>query len=188
VQAPLEHASGHQSLESAHSSGCGGADIWGTADAFNYVYARLVNDGQLVVRVDSLDNTNSFAKAGIMIRESLDPSAAHVMIDVTPSSLVEVLTRTSTGAETQWVGSLSPTSFPIWLKLTRTGAAFDAWASNDNVTWTHRAGLGPNAATVILDVRPGTSSSGGDVVMWFVPRGSHVWVAKRRRLSSIRLI
>jgi regulation of enolase protein 1 (concanavalin A-like superfamily) len=115
----------------------GGADIWGASDAFNYWYQALFDDGQMVVRIDSLDDTDRFAKAGIMIRESLDPSSAHVMVDVTPSSLVEVLTRTSTGAETQWVGGLSPTSFPIWLKLTRSGDTYDAYASHDNVTWQH---------------------------------------------------
>jgi hypothetical protein len=122
----------------------GGGDIWGTADAFSYVYVSLLNDGQMIVKVDGLDNTNGFAKAGIMIRESLDPSAAHVLIDVTPSSLVEVLTRTSTGADTQWVGGLSPTSFPIWLKLTRSGNQYDAYASHDNVTWQHLTQAFPN--------------------------------------------
>jgi regulation of enolase protein 1 (concanavalin A-like superfamily) len=115
----------------------GGGDIWGAADAFTYVYQSLMDDGQMVVRVDSLENTDGFAKAGIMIRESLDPSSAFVMVDVTPSSLVEVLTRPTDGAETQWVGGLSPTSFPIWLKLTRSGNTYDAYASHDNVTWQH---------------------------------------------------
>jgi regulation of enolase protein 1 (concanavalin A-like superfamily) len=115
----------------------GGGDIWGAADAFTYVYQSLMDDGQMVVGVDSLENTDGFAKAGIMIRESLDPSSAFVMVDVTPSSLVEVLTRPTDGAETQWVGGLSPTSFPIWLKLTRSGNTYDAYASHDNVTWQH---------------------------------------------------
>jgi regulation of enolase protein 1 (concanavalin A-like superfamily) len=115
----------------------GGGDIWGTADAFNYDYVSMLNDGQMIVKVDGLDNTNGFAKAGIMIRESLDPSSAFVMVDVTPSSLVEVLTRPTDGAQTQWDGGLSPTSFPIWLKLTRTGNTYDAYASHDNVTWQH---------------------------------------------------
>jgi hypothetical protein len=115
----------------------GGGDIWSTADAFSYEYVSQLNDGQMIVKVDGLDNTNGFAKAGIMIRESLDPSSAFVMVDVTPSSLVEVLTRPTDGAEAQWVGGLSPTSFPIWLKLTRTGDTYDAYASHDNVTWQH---------------------------------------------------
>ncbi len=83
------------------------------------------------------DATNPFAKVGVMIRDSLDASAAHVLVDVTPSSLVEVLTRPSAGADTQWIGGQSPTAFPIWLKLTRTGSQFDAFASGDGTNWTH---------------------------------------------------
>jgi regulation of enolase protein 1 (concanavalin A-like superfamily) len=54
-----------------------------------------------------------------------------------PSSLVEVLTRTSAGSDTQWIGGLSPTSFPIWLKLTRSGEQIDAFASSDGSNWQH---------------------------------------------------
>src|SRR6185369_12771115 len=113
----------------------GGGDIWGTADAFNYLYEYVMNDSQMVVRVDSLDDTDRFAKAGVMFRASLDPSAAHVLVDVTPSGLVEMLTRRDTGADTRWVGGQSPTPFPIWLKLTRTPTNVIAWTSRDGNAW-----------------------------------------------------
>ena len=113
----------------------GGADIWGTADAFNYYYQFLKDDGQMVVKVSSLEDTAAFAKAGLMIRDGIEPSAAHVMLDVTPSGLLELLTRESTGAETTWIGGLSPSPFPIWLKLARTGTSIIASASSDGSTW-----------------------------------------------------
>jgi len=128
----------------------GGSDIWGTADAFRYLYQNLSDDGQMAVRIDSLDNTDRFAKAGIMIRDSLDPSATHVMVDVTPSSLVEVLTRTAMGAETHWIGGLSPTSFPIWLKLTRSGTVVTAWASPDGSNWTNLTQASPDISSDAL--------------------------------------
>jgi len=40
-----------------------GADIWGTADSFGYVYQPFVGDGYALVRVYSLQNTDTFAKA-----------------------------------------------------------------------------------------------------------------------------
>jgi regulation of enolase protein 1 (concanavalin A-like superfamily) len=113
----------------------GGADIWGTADAFNYYYQFLKDEGELAVKVNGLEDTATYAKAGVMIRDGIDPSAAHVMIDVTPSGLIELLTRTSTGEETQWIGGLSNSSFPIWLKLARSGASIAASASHDGSTW-----------------------------------------------------
>jgi regulation of enolase protein 1 (concanavalin A-like superfamily) len=47
------------------------------------------------------------------------------------------ITRTAMGAETHWIGGLSPTSFPIWLKLTRSGTVVTAWASSDGANWTN---------------------------------------------------
>src|SRR5436190_15992963 len=48
-----------------------GADIWDSADAFRFVYRSLTGDGELLARVVSLDNTDNWAKAGVMIRETL---------------------------------------------------------------------------------------------------------------------
>ena len=44
-----------------------GADIGGTSDQFRFVYQPLAGDGQIVARVTSLTNTNTLAKAGVMI-------------------------------------------------------------------------------------------------------------------------
>jgi regulation of enolase protein 1 (concanavalin A-like superfamily) len=125
----------------------GGGDIWDTADAFNYLYTALQDDGQIIALVSPPDDlnplTHPFAKAGLMIRESLDPSAAQVMIDVTPSQLIEVLSRPATGAETQSIGGLSMTTSPMWLKLARQGTSVTASASSDGVNWTPLATTSP---------------------------------------------
>ena len=67
----------------AASSPCAGAgaDIWDTADGFRYVYQSLSGDGQIIARVTSMQNTNAYAKAGVMIRESSTANAAHALID-----------------------------------------------------------------------------------------------------------
>ena len=99
-----------------------GADIWGTADAFNYDYTSLSNDGAMYARVLSLDDTSPFAKAGIMIRASTDPSAAHVILDVKPDGGIEFMTRSANGASTTFLAG-SARSFPVFLRLERVGAA-----------------------------------------------------------------
>jgi hypothetical protein len=40
-----------------------GADIWGTTDAFSYFHQALFDDGQMVIRVNSLTDTHTYAKA-----------------------------------------------------------------------------------------------------------------------------
>ncbi len=50
-----------------------GTDIWDTADQFRYVYKNLSGDGSMTVRVNSLLRSDGWAKAGVMIRESVHP-------------------------------------------------------------------------------------------------------------------
>ena len=59
----------------------GGRDIWDKKDEFHYVYQRLSGDGQMTVRVTSLSpDVSDWAKAGIMIRESLDAGSKFAMM------------------------------------------------------------------------------------------------------------
>ena len=55
-------------------------------------------DGQIVARVDSVQNTNAGAKAGVMIRDGLETGAAHVMIDVKPTGSAEFVQRLAEAA------------------------------------------------------------------------------------------
>ena len=111
-----------------------GADIWGTADAFHYVYESLSGDGQIIARVVGLTNTNAYAKAGVMFRESLSAGASHVMLDLEPTGGVEFMQRSATGAAATSIASATDAQ-PIWLKLVRSASSFSAFASPDGVTW-----------------------------------------------------
>jgi hypothetical protein len=59
------------------------SDIWGTADSFHFVYQTMY-DGQITSNSPSLQNTNPFAKVGLMIRLTLDPGSPEVIVDVKP--------------------------------------------------------------------------------------------------------
>src|SRR5207248_661150 len=63
-----------------------GADIWGGADEFHFVYQPLSGNGTLIARVASQQNTSSWAKSGIMIRQSLAADSAHAFIALTPGN------------------------------------------------------------------------------------------------------
>jgi DNA-binding beta-propeller fold protein YncE len=121
-----------------------GANIWGTADAFQYVYQPLTGDGQIVARVTSVENTNGYAKAGVMIRESLAADSRHVMVDMTPGYGAEFSRRLTTGGSTT-VNAKGGVGFPEWVKLVRQGSTFSAYISKDGVTWTSMG-----SATVIM--------------------------------------
>ncbi len=48
-----------------------GTDIWSTADQFRFAFERLSGNGTIIASVDSIVNTDPWATAGVMIRESL---------------------------------------------------------------------------------------------------------------------
>jgi hypothetical protein len=114
--------------------GAGGADIWGAADEFRYVYKELNGDGEIIARVDSLEPSHPWAKAGVMIRESLDPSSIHAMVVVTPDNGVSFQRRPVTAGASASTDASGPAA-PYWVKLTRTDRTFTAQHSADGVTW-----------------------------------------------------
>jgi len=125
--------------------GGGGADIWGSTDAFHYVYRLATGRGGLVqVRITDLQNTSSFAKAGVMIRTGLDAGAATVLLDVRPTGDVEFMARSADGAAMEFLGTVNVT-LPVWLRLmwspgqSPTSANVSAFVSQDRMTWTQIA-------------------------------------------------
>jgi len=111
-----------------------GADVWGTADEFRYAYKSLTGDGSIVARVDSVGNSNAWAKAGVMIRETLEPGSAHAMVVVTPSSGVSFQRRPEADASSVGTTEGGLTA-PYWVKVTRSGNTFTAERSADGITW-----------------------------------------------------
>jgi regulation of enolase protein 1 (concanavalin A-like superfamily) len=112
-----------------------GTDIWDVADQFRYAYKSLSGNGSILVRVDSVVNSNVWAKAGVMIRETLEPGSKHAFMCVTPGSGASLQRRPVAGqasANTDVAGIVAP----HWVKLTRTGNTFTAQQSADGVTWT----------------------------------------------------
>src|SRR4030095_12849481 len=62
-----------------HHAGAGG-DIWGTADAFQFVWQPLDGDGELVARLGHQMRPDPFPKAGLMLRQALAPHAARARL------------------------------------------------------------------------------------------------------------
>jgi regulation of enolase protein 1 (concanavalin A-like superfamily) len=111
-----------------------GSDIWGTSDAFYYVQAPVSGNVALTARVRSVSNTHAWAKAGVMIRESLAANARHAFMLVTPGKGVSFQYRTETGGQTFQV-TPGTGAAPAWLQITRVGDRISAsWSANGS-TW-----------------------------------------------------
>jgi hypothetical protein len=112
-----------------------GADIWGTADTFHYVYHMLQGDGTIIARVTSLVNTSTFAKAGVMIRETMDPGSMNAMMEIFPGGTSYFQWRpTPGGSSNSTQGPTTPA--PAWVQLIRTGSVLTGLISVDGANWT----------------------------------------------------
>jgi hypothetical protein len=111
-----------------------GADIENTADAFHYVYQQVAGDVTVIARVASIQNTDPWAKGGVMIRETLAADSRHAMTVVTPGNGVVFQRRQTTGGSTDTTqGPL--VAAPYWVKIVRTGDNIVGYSSADGVVW-----------------------------------------------------
>ena len=112
-----------------------GRDIWDTSDQFHFVYQQVTGDVELVARVASITNTNSWAKAGVMVRESLAANARHALMSTSVSRGYAFQRRPAPGAYTEHTGGGSGAP-PGWVRIVRTGDLFEAYRSADGASWT----------------------------------------------------
>ena len=111
-----------------------GADIWGTADAFRFVYVPVTGNCTVIARVVSVQNVDPWSKAGVMIRESTNANAANAFIAVTPGNGVTWQTRSTTGGSSGNAATAG-LSAPYWVKLVRSGNTFTGYRSPDGTNW-----------------------------------------------------
>ena len=128
-----------------------GADIWGNADAFNLASTALTGDNTIVARVVAIQNTDGWAKGGVMFRN--DTTAGSMFADafVTPGNGVNFQWRATTGGSCGSIGVGGITA-PVWVRLTRTGTNFTAYYGADGLNWTP---IGTNTIAMSSTVRAG---------------------------------
>lgn len=157
-----------------------GSDIYGAKDQFHYVYESLTGDGTIVARVRYQSNTDPWAKAGLMFKESPTTGATWIDALVTPdvssntpntngvnctpngcdAPLPPVIPTVGNGVRMQYTPSSSIAPAPLpgysypnkWLKMQRAGSTFTSWQSNDGVTWTQ---IGKKTLTIAASATVG---------------------------------
>lgn len=114
-----------------------GSDIWGSSDNFHYMHETAMRTGDFnaAVRLISQVETDDWAKAGLMVRESLTGDSRNIIVSGTPRNGVSFAWRDSTGGgsgNSGFSGDPNTTmdgSAPIWLALWRRGNTFySSWA------------------------------------------------------------
>ena len=110
-----------------------GADIWGTRDQFMFVHRQITGDATIVARVAALEHIDSWAKAGVMMRESLSYEARHAFALISGARGAAFQRRVNSGGPT--TSSSKAGTVPRWIRLERLGNLFTASQSADGVSW-----------------------------------------------------
>jgi hypothetical protein len=130
----------------------GGSDIWNNQDGLNFIYQEITGDFDVSARIDSLFQSDYWAKCGVMAREGLAAPSRHYTVAATPPSAnagaaanrIQAVTRyTYNNASTSYDhfpttnNGNDPLPYPnVWVRLVRQGGTFHALDSLDGVTWT----------------------------------------------------
>jgi hypothetical protein len=127
----------------------GGSDIWNSADNFHYAFEGSTDNAVAIARVVSMDNTDPWAKAGVMFRDDSAPESMFAMVVATPGNGVNFQWRNSTGGQCGYsqVGRIFA---PVWVKLVRFGNVFTGYYSPDGSGWTT---IGPSE-TIAMNSTP----------------------------------
>jgi len=116
----------------------GGTGIGGRFDQFHYAYKRLSGTGAIVAKVISVSNTHDWAKAGVMIRDTLDPDSAFSSVYITPDNGCRFQARFVKGVDSDVdnvTDQQKAIKAPYWVKLERrTGNSFMAYYSRNPAT------------------------------------------------------
>ncbi len=126
-----------------------GIDIWNLADSFHFAYRAVSGDCTNILRVASLQNTDPYAKAGLMLRESLNPDSVNAYICLTAQNGALFTWRPTTGAASTSTGQASVAA-PYWVKLIRSGNTFTGYTSPNGVAWTQVGSANLPMATSIF--------------------------------------
>jgi len=110
-----------------------GADIHGYADQFHFAYEFHPGDFDIAVRVNSLAQTDPWAKAGLMARLSLDPGSPNVAIVQSAANGPRFQVRSQLSAWTTTSGT-GTKAIPTELRLRRVGSTFIGY-QRQNGAW-----------------------------------------------------
>ncbi|MBD0384052.1 pectinesterase family protein [Paenibacillus sedimenti] len=142
-------------------------DIGGTADAFHYAYQTLTGNGEIIARIDHITPTDDNAEAGVMVRETLEPSSKMAMLAIPYVKLGKkgvMISRSEAGADSARAEHEDFITTPYWVKLVRIGSQLTGLISADKTNWKRIASVDiPMQETVYIGLAADASKTIDDV-------------------------
>jgi regulation of enolase protein 1 (concanavalin A-like superfamily) len=82
-----------------------------------------------------VQNTHRWAKAGVMIRQTLGAAAPEAMMLVSAAAGTAFQHRTSSGGSSINVTGTAAAVAPMWVKIVRSGDTIAGYQSSDGASW-----------------------------------------------------
>jgi regulation of enolase protein 1 (concanavalin A-like superfamily) len=112
-----------------------GDDIWGTQDAFRFVSQSYSGNFDIRARIASLENSDGWAKAGLMVRQSSDRNSVNAIMLASAGNGFVFQHRDTVAAQTSATSGGWNSAPNSWVRLTRAGNQITGHISSDGVVW-----------------------------------------------------
>ena len=106
-----------------------GEDIWNSEDSFSFVNFTVTGDFDMTAKVTSVVAKHSWAKFGLMARDSLDPKSKQICPLFAPNQGSMIHLRSIYGGSTSNFNQTNEKPKSIWLRLKREGNVFNSFKS-----------------------------------------------------------
>jgi hypothetical protein len=140
----------------------GSGYLSGLADICHFVYQTLTANGEVRVRLNSVEPGGPNGRVGVMIRESLTSNARYAFMGLSPTGTFSWQHRLSTGGDTVTVTATTGDPPHAWVRLLRTGDWLHGELSTNGTNWVSVNAANITMATNIyigLTVASGSSDS-----------------------------
>ena len=140
----------------------GSGVLTGRNDSFGFTWQTLSGDGEIIARVNALQDTGTSSRVGVMIRDTLATNSRHVFMGLTGSGAYRWVRRTSLNGNTSTSNSSTGTVPNTWVRLVRTGGTITAYKSANGTAWTSVGSLSaafPANCYIGLAVASGSSAT-----------------------------
>jgi hypothetical protein len=115
-----------------------GHEIYHQEDQFHFTYLALSGNQTIEARIVHVENTATYATAGVMFRSGLETAAPAIMVRYAIGQGIFWAARTAQGDRWNEPGGIEGRGgdLPIWVRLARAGNDFVGSYSQDGKSWT----------------------------------------------------
>ncbi len=112
-----------------------GSDIWDNADGFRFAYQCVSGDCELQAKIESFNAGHEWAKAGIMIRETLAGGSKCAFTTLTNKNGATWHHRFEAGQGMEGGNNKQEIKAPYWVKIVRKGNTINHYISANGAQW-----------------------------------------------------